>query len=322
MAIPAWHEAITGLDVLAVTLIVGAVAARLAWLRGARDDRPLELMLSRRLDALFAAVLGLLTLTSVALLFARSTAISGEPFPQVAGVVPLVLKETDFGGVWLARAAAVLLMWLSWMLPGVRKRRWPGWALAILVGVVAFSRSATGHAGDHGDFAWPVWIDWLHLVSAGLWGGAIVAFVLAVRPVLRQHPQRADAAAVIVRRYSMLAATGLALAAATGICNAWQRVGGWQPLWTTHYGWILDAKLMLVIAMAILGATNRFRHVPAVLAAARTGDPRSLLRRLRGLSRSSVAEAVLWLAIIAAVALLLSGVPPSSLPPTGSGIGH
>lgn len=271
-------------------------------------------LLLGRLNVLFAATLGFLTLTSVAMLFARSVAISGEAFPQVAGVVPMVLQETDFGKVWLARAAAVLLMWLVWMLVGMRKS-WPAWLLAILAGVVAFSRSATGHAGDHGDFEWPVWVDWLHLLSAGLWGGAIVMFVLAARPVLRQHPQ--DSAAAIVRRYSMLAAVGLALAAATGICNAWQRVGGWQPLWTTRYGWVLDAKLLLVIAMAILGATNRFRHVPAVLAAARRPDPQSWLRALRGLSLTSLVEALLWLAIIAAAALLLSGVPPTSLPSGG-----
>ena len=313
MAIPAWHEAITGFDVLAVALIVGAVAARLVWLHGARGDRQREQMLLRRLNALFAALLGLLTLTSVAMLFARTIAISGMPFPQVAGAVPLVLRETDFGKVWLARAAAVLLMWLLWMWMAMRRRR-QAWLLSILVGVVAFSRSATGHAGDHGDFAWPVWIDWLHLISAGLWGGAIVTFVLAVRPVLRQHSQQNDLAAAIVKRYSMLAAAGFALAMATGIYNACQRVGGWQPLLTTRYGLILDAKLVLVAAMAILGATNRFRHVPAVLAAARSGDPRSLLRTLRGLSLTSIAEAVLWLAIIVAVALLLSGVPPSSLP--------
>lgn len=317
----AWHEAITGFDVLAVALIIGAVAARLVWLHGASEDRQLEPMLLRRLNALLGAVLGLLTLTSAAMLFARSVAISGEPFPQVAGVVPLVLQETDFGKVWLARAAAVLLMWLLWTLVGARKR-WPVWVLAILVGVVAFSRSATGHAGDHGDFEWPVWIDWLHLLSAGLWGGATVMFVLAVRPVLRQHPQYRDRAAAIVKRYSMLAAVGLALAAATGICNAWQRVGGWQPLWTTHYGLILDAKLVLVIAMAILGATNRFRHVPAVLAAARTGDSRSWLRALRGLSLTSLAEAVLWLAIIIAVALLLSGAPPTSIPAVDPAFAH
>jgi putative copper export protein len=314
MSIPAWHEAITGFDVLAVALIVGAVAASLAWLPGANGDRRLQPLLLRRLNVLSAATLGFLTLTSFAVLFARSVAISGEPFPQVARVVPLVLQETDFGKLWLARAAAVLFMWLLWTWVGVRKR-WAVWALAVLAGVVAFSRSATGHAGDHGDFAWPVWIDWLHLLSAGLWGGAIVMFVLAVQPVLRQHPQRKDFAAVIIKRYSMLAAVGLALAAATGICSAWQRVGGWTPLWTTRYGLILDVKLVLVIVMAILGATNRFRHVPALLAAARLPDPRPWLRALRGLSSTSFAEAVLWLAILGAVAMLLSGVPPTSLPP-------
>ena len=313
MSIPAWHEAITGFDVLAIALTVGAVAARLAWLPSANEDRRLQSLVLRRLNVLFAAVLGFLALTSVAVLFARSVAISGAPFPRVAGVVPLVLQETDFGKLWLARAAAVLLLWFLWTWVGARKR-WAGWVLAILVGVVAFSRSATGHAGDHGDFAWPVWIDWLHLLSAGLWGGAIVMFVLAVRPVLRQHPQSGDWAAAVVKRYSMLAAVGLILAAVTGICSAWQRVGGWMPLWTTRYGMVLDAKLLLVIAMATLGATNRFRHVPVVLAAVRTRDPRAWLRALRGLSLTSIAEAMLWLAIIGAVALLVSGVPPTSLP--------
>lgn len=319
MSIPAWHEVVTGFDVLAVALIVGAVAARLVWLHVGRGHRQLEQLLLRRLNVLFAAVLGLLSLTSVAMLLARSAAISGRPVTEVAGLVPLVLQATDFGNVWLARAAAVLLLWGVWAFIGVR-RRWPVWLLAILAAVVAFSRGATGHAGDHGDFEWPVWIDWLHLLSAGLWGGTIVVFVLAVRPVLRRHRQQKDGAAAIVKRYSMLAGVGLALAATTGICSAWQRVGGWTPLWTTRYGLVLDAKLILVITMAILGATNRFRHVPVALAAARTRDSRSWRRGLRGLACISVAEAMLWFAIIAAVALLLAGVPPASLPPVGMAV--
>jgi hypothetical protein len=52
-----------------------------------------------------------------------------------------------------------------------------------------------------------------------------------------------------------------------------------------------------------------------VIAAARAGDPRTWPRALRRLSLASLAEAVLWLAVIGAVALLLSGVPPSSIPP-------
>lgn len=316
---PAWHEAITGFDVLAVTLVVGAVAALLAWLPSAIGDPRLQQSLSRRLHVLLGAVLGVLTLTSVAILFARSAAISGEPFLQAGGVVPLVLRETDFGRVWLARAAAVLLLWCGWALTDSRRHR-SAWPLAILVAVVAFSRSATGHAGDHGDFAWPVWVDWLHLLAAGLWGGTIVAFVLAARPVLRQHPQPDDRAAAIVGRYSMLAAAGLVLAAATGTCSAWQRIGSWQALWTTRYGLVLDAKLVLVLAMAILGASNRFRHVPALLAAVRARAVPTWRRALGALARTSAAEAVLWLAIIIAAALLLSGVPPASLPPGGAGI--
>src|SRR6185312_5132134 len=106
MSIPAWHEAITGFDVLAIALTVGAVAARLAWLSSSYEDRRLQSLVLRRQNVLFAAAPRFLALTSVAVLFARSVAISGAPFPRVTGVVPLVLQETDVAKLWLARAAA------------------------------------------------------------------------------------------------------------------------------------------------------------------------------------------------------------------------
>ncbi len=268
----------------------------------------------QRLDVLAGAVLAMLTLSSVAVLFARSIAISGEAFPQVAGVIPQVLARTDFGRAWQVRAAAVLLAWPCWRWCRLRDGG-SSWLPCVLAAVIAYSRSATGHAGDHGEFALPVWNDCLHLLAAGIWGGTIVAYLLTVRPVLRRFPGRADVAAATVGRYSMLAAAGLALAAATGICTAWRLPGSWQALWTTRYGMILDAKLLLVAAMALLGAGNRFCHVPRVLAAARGHDPRGWAQALRRLALASLAEALLWLAILAAVALLLSSTPPASMPP-------
>src|SRR5699024_2239838 len=144
-----------------------------------------------------------------------------------------------------------------------------------------------------------VWLDCLHLLSASLWGGVIIAFVLAVRPVLRRQDDAVRAA--VATRYSTLAAAGLGLVAATGIYNAWQELGAWRPLWSTRYGLILDIKLGLVMLMALAGAGNRFRHVPAMANAARFGAP-VISRRtsaFHALTVTSAIEALLMLAILA-----------------------
>ncbi len=258
----------------------------------------------------------LLTLTTPGLLIARSLEMSGAPVHAVPRVVPLVVAHTDFGHLWIARVAGLALLWLLWGLqfitrrpagegePGHRAAH--GWLALAAISAVAFTRSASGHAGDHGDLRAAVWIDWLHIVGAGLWGGVILAFAAAVYPELRRAPSMA--AAEIVARFSRLAGIGLALVVATGALNAWRALGAWTPLWSTRYGLILDAKLGAFVAMALLGAANRFRNVPAVGGRAMGAERRAL----RDLLVASALEAVLFLGVLAAAALLLQAAPPAS----------
>lgn len=308
-----WHEVVTGFDVFAIVLGIGITIAAL-WLTPPAAAIVVRTEIRRRLRGVFGGVLGLLTLTSIAVLVARSMAISGAGLTEMGKVLPLVLTQTDFGRVWIARGAAVLLLWLLWWLWHLRdaKSTWEPWLLFALIAVVAFTRSATGHAGDHGDFGIPVWIDWLHLVAAGLWGGVIAAFLLAARPVLAQS-ENYGLRPVTAQRFSSLAAAGLCLAVATGVYNAWHELGGWRPLWTTYYGLVLDIKLALVIAMALLGASNRFRHVPGIIDTARTTVANAMPRAFQLLLATATAEAALWLAILAVVALLLHAMPPAAL---------
>ena len=86
-----------------------------------------------------------------------------------------------------------------------------------------------------------------------------------------------------IRRFSNLAAAGLALVTLTGVARAIHEVGGWQEL-NSSYGALVIAKVALLIAIAALGAANRWRHVPA--AATDT-------RPLRRTARVEIALAVL-----------------------------
>lgn len=315
MAVSPWQEALTGFDVLAITLMIGGVIATL-WLLPNTAAAALRAAMLRRLRIFLGGALILLTLTTAVLIFARSADISGIPLRDAGTVVPLVLTRTDFGRMWSARAAAVLLSWLAWSAwQPSRRWRFVPWGLLVAVAIIAFTRGATGHAGDHGDFRLAVWLDWLHLLAAGLWGGVIIAFVVAVRPALRHRSAATPEVAAIVRRFSTIAAVGLGFVVATGVYNAWRALGGWQPLWTSHYGRILDVKLGLVILMALLGASNRFRHVPRVVSASKASSDKisSLSSAVRLLLVTAAAEALLMLAIIAAVALLLHAMPPAAL---------
>ncbi len=316
MGVAPWHEAISGVDILAVILVLGTLAAWL-WLEPVEDTgASWHTLLAKRLRWMLAGTLALLTLTSVAILVARSIAISGRPLSAMGGVVPLVLMRTDFGRVWFARAGAVVLLWIVWSLLRPERRRTLLAAALALAAVVAYTCSATGHAADHGDFLLRVWMDWLHLVSAGLWGGVVIVFMLVFYPVLRRQAATA-ARAFVALRFSTVATVGLALVVVTGIYNAWQALDGWQSLWQTRYGLILVTKLALVAVLALLGATNRFWHVPGVrFGPAMVSDvhPRRRHGAFGALVATSAAEALLVLAIIAVVALLINGMPPSDMP--------
>ncbi|HET6725825.1 MAG TPA: CopD family protein [Gammaproteobacteria bacterium] len=303
MPVSPWREALSGFDILAISLAVGVAAALLWLLPDAQTPDEWRSDSRRRLRLLLILTLTLLTLTSIATLIARSAAISGASLLDVGSVVPLVLTRTDFGRVWFARGIAVVLLWLVWLAlkPANRQPRLY-WLLLCLVAVVAFTRSATGHPGDHGDFAMPVWFDWLHLLAAGLWGGVVIAFIVAVRPRLL------SAHALVTARFSSVAAVGLGLVAATGIYNAWHSLDGWGSLWTTRYGAILDIKVGLVILMALLGASNRFLYVPRVVR-----QDQSALRALRTLVALAACEALLMLAVVAVVALLINAMPPADM---------
>lgn len=304
MTVPAWREALSGLDIFAVALCLGVTGA-LLWLLPFNDDAEADAVypvIRHRLRCLLLVAVGLLTLSSIAELLSRTIAMSGLPLSAIGTVIVPVLTRTGFGSMWMVRAIAVVMLAALWFLITPRQRQPIVNASAfLLVGVVAYTRSATGHAGDHGDFGLSVWMDWLHLVAAGLWGGVIVAYMVAVRPIVRPYPTRTDGG--IIKRFSMLAATGLFIAVATGIYNAWELIGAWLPLWTTRYGLILDIKIGLVAVMAALGASNRFWHVPGVAHA----QSQTAWRRL---ATTAMAEAILWVVILAVAAVLINGMPP------------
>ncbi|HTY50701.1 MAG TPA: CopD family protein, partial [Steroidobacteraceae bacterium] len=112
-------------------------------------------------------------------------------------------------------------------------------------------------------------------------------------------------------RFSSLGPWVVAVLALTGVINAWALIGpaSWRAILGTQYGLVLLAKLLLFAGMLVFAAHNRLRLTPgleAALAAAAGSGP-----ALRALRASLLAETVLAVLVLAAVAWLGTLEPPS-----------
>ncbi len=152
-----------------------------------------------------------------------------------------------------------------------------------------------GHAGaSSGEWRWAkIAFQWVHFASVGMWIGGLVALLLAVRGA----PDEDKAAAV--RRFSTGAGIALGLVAASGLLRAVDEVGALGALMTTTFGRLVLLKTGLLLILALLGAANRYRSVPA----ART--------TLRGLGRIGATELAVASVVLAVTGFLTGQVPPS-----------
>jgi len=135
---------------------------------------------------------------------------------------------------------------------------------------------------------------WLHIVSAGVWLGGLVALLVGLVGLAAADRGRA------ARRYSSLAVGAVVVLVASGTLRAIDEVGSWHALVSTSYGRLILVKVALLVVLVAVGAVNRYRSVPRVEA-----GPRPLLR----LGRVELALAAV---VLVATALLQGLAPPAT----------
>jgi putative copper resistance protein D len=201
--------------------------------------------------------------------------------PLSLATLGTVLRETQFGTLWLWRAVVLIaVLALTWW----RGRLATG-AAAVAAGAVLVLTAAAGHAGATGN-PFQLGADAVHLLAAGAWLGGLLPFAAAMR--------RPDAAKV-AWRFSTLGTICVCLILLTGGVNAWFLVGTPSALIGTPYGCVLLVKLVFVALLLMVAATNRF-----IL------TPRGAVAVLR---RNALIETALGAAIVAIVAVLGTMVP-------------
>jgi putative copper resistance protein D len=210
---------------------------------------------------------------------------AGVPLGQLdLPSVWFVLGGTSFGIAAMVRCAALVLAALAALF--LRDPRAALRAVAVLGSVAVASLAWSGHAIiDEGARGWGHLVaDVLHLWAAGLWVGALVGLILLLfKPLDAQPATGFNQAHDALAKFSVTGTVLVTVVFVTGLVNGQFLVGiaHITALWTTGYGWLLFAKLMLFGAMLGLAAANRFLLTPSLARAMAGGRPQAAVTRLR-----------------------------------------
>jgi len=140
--------------------------------------------------------------------------------------------------------------------------------------------------------------DFIHIVAVGVWSGGVVTFLYVAIPSLRE-PRVLGAT---TWRFSLVALTCVATIITTGTLQALDRLVLLEDLFETPYGIALLVKIVLLVALVVLGAFNLFVWGPRMRAG---GSGRT------GLVRGITIESGLFAGVLVAAAFLTAYAPPA-----------
>jgi copper transport protein len=215
-----------------------------------------------------------------------------DPDALVSAVPWATAVATSYGVTILMLAGGFGLALLAYWRPVLRWLAWPAWLLA------ALSLALSGHAGA----AAP---QWLTRSAVTLHIGGILFWIGALIPLWYWLRERSPAADQVLARFSRFIPYPVAAILASGITLAVIQLGAPSVAWLTPYGYLLAAKLGLVLALFGLAFWNRYRLTASILAG-------ELIPRLH-LRRFILVELVLVLAILALAAGWRFTPPPRAL---------
>jgi copper transport protein len=185
------------------------------------------------------------------------------PYAAAAGLGSLLdtqligsTLDSAYGRTLLARIALAVLLAVV-LTRGWRRGRPPGTALLAIAGVLAaglvVAVAAVGHPVAGSLPALAVAVSAVHVAATSGWlGGLVVLFTGALRGTT--PTRELDA---VLPRWSRLAGGYIGALVVTGVLQAVREVGSFSALVNTSYGWVLLAKLAVVLLVLVAALVSR-----------------------------------------------------------------
>ena len=255
--------------------------------------------------ALIGAAIAAPTL-SLTLMLVSIAAMMGVPVASLDwAMTEAMILGTDMGWAFLWRAALLIGGLCALLVRQQTKAALPIAALCFAGALIALGWSGHAAATEGGLGLFHRLNNGVHLLSAGLWLGAICWFLHLTRMAHRQPDLiPAQPLLAVMHRFAPMGVGLVTIVALTGLINS-QFIFGLEnsaAVLTTTYGLLLAAKVTLVGGMLALGAHNaRVTRRLAVVEDGVMADPETALSALR---RSLAREFVLAVSVTGLVALL------------------
>ena len=184
------------------------------------------------------------------------------------------------------------------------------------IGIIAMALG--GHSSGGNDHMGAVNSLGLHLLGVVLWCGGLMVLAFISRDITGEDAgtgtlaeeqrgaasasaRRVPLAVAVLRRYSVLALFGFVLVVLSGVVNALVRLNTLGELFTTTYGALVLAKLMLTLVLGAFGVIHRLRLIPMMQA--------GMVSAARGLWYAIACELVI-MGATSGLAVSLSRTPP------------
>ena len=202
------------------------------------------------------------------------------------------VSQTDLGReLGLSLALVIVAANLAFMARGVVAA---GWA-AVMSMLAVLPLALGGHAAGSRDHVNSTDSLAIHVVVVCLWVGGLAALVLVARSLGDQLP-------IVARRFSTLAGGCFAVVAASGVINAWLRLGSLN-FFASTYGALVVGKIVALSLLGVAGWTHR----------------RMMLRRIetdrRWFLRLAAVELIVMGATIGLAVALSRSAPPGPQAP-------
>ena len=217
------------------------------------------------------------------------------------GALTDLLLQTRSGNLLLSRQLLALgLLFITLRSVGQRRDGWGWWLSFALSGAMLVTFSIGSHAAGVVGSGWAILGDLVHLTAAALWLGGLGLLTYLVWRLRPAAMVDADLLRRIVRRFSMVATLAVFVLVVTGLFSSLVQLEAVTLLWRSTYGWLLLAKVGLVLVTLGLALRNhRLVRRPQAVGTPWSGDEyRMFQRQLWG-------ESFLGLLIMLVVALLV-----------------
>lgn len=179
-----------------------------------------------------------------------------------------IITKTTMGHMWIARAVSATILFgvIIFLLKTIPRKRWHYYLCATAASFPLIVGALVSHSAAEESYLTYVSLYAIHILLAGIWFGALPAFLLIVFDKQSAEADQNSFKLNInsLKRFSGLALPVMLMVILTGIIVADQMIeDDYHALVSSAYGWLLNTKILLLVIILTIAYQARSKWLPS-----------------------------------------------------------